>query len=339
MSTSRRGQRALAGASRLVRSGGARRVQHAQTASSHARIVEHDGIRWIDMRRPAGDEIAWLRQEFNFHPLALDDVTSRTQRPKLDVYDDYLFLVMHFPVLNKSTRVTTASEVDIFVGPDYVITAHDGVLRPLAGMFDEVDESADAREALMGRTTAHLLYFIVDRLVDYCFPIVDRLTERIESIEDVIFDASSLRTVQEISIVRRDLIALRRIMKPQLAIISQLEHRDLPVTRGDIEVEVYFGDIADHLAKIWDSLDDLKEVIEGLSDTFDSLASHRLNEVIKALTVISVIVLPLTLITGVFGMNVPLPYEHSRYALIIISVLMLSMAAGMVVAFRARRWI
>jgi magnesium transporter len=139
--------------------------------------------------------------------------------------------------------------------------------------------------------------------------------------------------------VRRDLISLRRIIKPQVAVVSQLAHRDLPMLRDDIDTDVYFGDIADQLAKIWDSLDDLKEVLEGLSDTFDSLASHRLNEVIKALTVISVIILPLTLITSVFGMNVPLPYEHSSYALIIITTIMLAITGGMVLAFRLRRWI
>lgn len=307
--------------------------------ASRLQVVLHDGLRWIDIRKPGGREIEFLRDEFDFHELVLDDVTSRTQRPKLDLDDDYAFLVMHFPVHDKRTRVTHASEVDFFVGPDYVITAHDGVLRPLVGMFEQASKSEDAREAMMGRSPLHLLYYLIDQLVDYCFPILNRLTERIEAIEDAIFDSSGLKTVQEISVVRRDLIALRRIIKPQLAIISQLEHRGLPVVRSDIEADVYFGDIADHLAKIWDSLDDLKEVLDGLSDTFDSLASHRLNEVIKALTVISVIMLPLTLITSIFGMNVPLPYAHSHNALIIISAVMLAIAAGMILAFRARRWI
>ncbi len=340
MATEKRRHLPIAGATRLVRSGSGRAQRpDSPGVASRLQIVVHGGLRWIDIRKPGEQDIEFLRSEFGFHELVLDDVTSRTQRPKIDVDDDYAFLVMHFPAHNKQTRVTTASEVDFFVGRDYVITAHDGVLRPLVGMFEQASKSEEARDAMMGRSSLHLLYYVIDRLVDYCFPIVNRLTERIEAIEDAIFDSSSLRTVQEISIVRRDLIALRRIMKPQLAIISQLEHRGLPVVRSDIETDVYFGDIADHLAKIWDSLDDLKEVLDGLSDTFDSLASHRLNEVIKALTVISVIILPLTLITSVFGMNVPLPYEHSRYALIIISAIMLGITASMVLVFRVRRWI
>ncbi len=340
MATEKRRHRPIASAGRLVRPGNGR-SRRAETpgVASRLQVVIHNGLRWIDIRKPGVQEIEYLRSEFDFHELVLDDVTSRTQRPKLDIDDDYAFLVMHFPVHNKQTRVTHASEVDFFVGRDFVITAHDGVLRPLAGMFEQASKSEDAREAMMGQSSLHLLYYVIDQLVDYCFPILNRLTERIEAIEDAIFDSSGLRTVQEISVVRRDLIALRRIMKPQLAIISQLEHRGLPVVRSDIEADVYFGDIADHLAKIWDSLEDLKEVLDGLSDTFDSLSSHRLNEVIKALTVISVIILPLTLITSVFGMNVPLPYEHSPYALLIISAIMLAIMAGMIAVFRIRRWI
>jgi magnesium transporter len=182
-----------------------------------------------------------------------------------------------------------------------------------------------------------LLYYIVDRLVDYCIPIIDRMSERIEHIEDIIFESSGLAVVQEISIVRRDLIALRRIIKPQISVVSQLEHRDLPFVRG--EIDVYFGDISDHLAKIWDSLEDEKEVLEGLSSTFDSLASHRLNGIIKTLTIISVIILPLTLITGIFGMNVPLPYESSELALFAICAVMITTIVGMLLLFRVRKWL
>lgn len=339
MTVSKRRHVPIAAASRLIRPSSRGSRPEQTNVSSRLQVVVHNRLRWIDIRKPGAQEIQYLRDEFDFHELVLEDVTSRTQRPKLDIDDDYVFIVMHFPVHNKKTRVTSASEVDLFVGDDYVITAHDGVLRPLVGMFEQAAKSQDAREAMMGDSPAHLVYFVIDRLVEYCFPIVNRLEDRIDAIEDAIFDSSSLRTVQEISVVRRDLISLRRIIKPQVAVVSQLAHRDLPMLRDDIDTDVYFGDIADQLAKIWDSLDDLKEVLEGLSDTFDSLASHRLNEVIKALTVISVIILPLTLITSVFGMNVPLPYEHSSYALIIITTIMLAITGGMVLAFRLRRWI
>ncbi len=334
-----RGLRTLPGAGRLSRSGGHRRrpIIEQPVAQTHYRLVEYAGMRWYDIQRPTSADLDYLRDEFAVHPLLIDDIVSRSQRPKLDIYDDYLFLVMHFPVHLKQTRTTIASEVDIVIGPDYVVTTHDGNLKPLMRVFDSAIESEETRQALMSQTTAHLLYYVIDRLVDYCFPIVGRLTERIEEIEDAIFSRSDLRLVQEISIVRRDLIAMRRIIKPQLPVISQLEHRAIPLVHSDIDV--YFGDIADHLAKLWDSLEDLKEVLEGLSDTFDSLATHRLNGVIKTLTVISVLILPLTFITGIFGMNVPIPYESSKYALLIISAVLFVITLVMLAAFRRRGWI
>ena len=339
MATTGRQRRTIPVAGRLVRSGSNTR-QHAVDQSGrelHVRVVEHNGLRWYDIRRPSSVDIEYLQSEFAFHPLALEDVVSRLQRPKLDIYDEYIFVVMQFPVHNKATRVTNASEVDFFVGPDYIVTAHDGSLRPIVRVFDDALESEETREALMSKTAAHLFYYVIDRLVDYCFPIILRVGENVERIEDVIFSDSNLRTVQEISVVRRDLITLRRIIKPQLAIVAQLEHRDLPMLGDDIEV--YFGDIADHLAKIWDSLEDLQDVLEGLSATFDSLATHRLNEVIKTLTVISVIMLPLTLITGIFGMNVPIPLETRGWSLIIIVSIMALVATAMLATFRLRRWI
>jgi magnesium transporter len=338
MATPGRQRRTIPVASRLTRTSSSRqRVTEQPRSETRVRVVEHGGLRWYDVRRPSSADIEFLRDEFAFHPLSLEDVISRLQRPKLDVYDGYLFVVMQFPVHHKVARVTLASEVDFFLGPDFVVTAHDGSLRPIVRMFDDALESEEARAGLMSQTSAHLFYAVIDRLVDYCFPIILKVSENVERIEDVIFSTSSLRTVQEISFVRRDLITLRRIIKPQLAIVAQLEHRDLPMLGDDIEV--YFGDIADHLAKIWDSLEDLQDVLEGLSATFDSLSTHRLNEVIKTLTVISVIMLPLTLITGIFGMNVPIPFEHTGYATLVIILAMALVATTMLALFRLRRWI
>ncbi|MEX1157719.1 MAG: magnesium transporter CorA family protein, partial [Thermomicrobiales bacterium] len=237
-STPGRTLRTLPGAGRLSRSGGTRTrtIIEPPPVETHYRLVEHNGMRWYDIQRPTSADLELMDEEFSFHPLLLDDITSRSQRPKLDIYDDYLFIVMHFPVHLKETRTTIASEVDIVVGPDYVVTTHDGNLKPLMRVFESAIESAETRQALMSQTTAHLLYYVIDRLVDYCFPVVGRLTERIEEIEDAIFSRSDLRLVQEISVVRRDLIAMRRIIKPQLTVIAQLEHREIPLIQSDIDV-------------------------------------------------------------------------------------------------------
>lgn len=304
---------------------------------ANVRMIELEGKRWIDIREPTSANIDHLRDEFGFHPLLLEDIMSRIQRPKIDIYDDYLFIVMQFPVHNKETRINVASEIDMVVGNDFFITLHDGQLKPLVNMVDAIFANPDTSNRLLARTPGHFLYEVVDRLADYTIPIVPKLAERIDHLEEKIFERPRLETIQEISLVRRDIISLRRIIKPQMAVVSQLEHRDLPFVSRDIDA--YWGDISDHLGRTWDSLEDFHQVLESLSDTYNSLTSHRLNDVIKALTMISVIVLPMTLVTGIFGMNVPLPLEDSPWALLAITLAIGGLGALMLIVFRLRRWI
>lgn len=300
-------------------------------------IARHGKMTWVNVERPTKDEIEWLRQNFTFHPVHLDDCLSKVQRPKIDEQEDYLFIVLHFPVFNKMARVTVASEVDIFVGADYFVTIHSGDLKPLRRTFQECLSSPERRQGLMGRSTGYLLYQVVDRLVDYCFPILNKIDANIEAVEDTIFEEDVRQTVQDISEIRRDIINFRRIIKPQIAVIASLEHKKMPFLQEDLEA--YFGVIGDHVARIWDILEEFKEVIEGLADTNDSLTSYRLNEVIKILTTISVIILPMTLVTGIYGMNIVLPVQEDPLAFAIIMGIMASIAVGMLFYFRRRKWI
>ncbi len=300
-------------------------------------ILRHGKITWVNVERPTRDEIEWLRQNYPFHPLHLDDCLSKIQRPKIDEEDQYLFIVLHFPVFNKMARVTVASEVDVFVGPDYFVTSHAGDLKPLRRLFQECQGNPARRQELMGRSTGYLLYQVVDRLVDYCFPILNKIDANIEAVEDTIFEEDVRQTVRDISVIRRDIINFRRIIKPQIPVIASLEHKQTPFLQEDLEA--YFGDIADHVAKIWDILEDYKEVIEGLADTNDSLTSHRLNEIIKILTTISVVILPMTLVTGIYGMNILLPVQEDPMAFALVMGVMLVIAVGMLAYFRRRGWV
>jgi magnesium transporter len=308
----------------------------AQRALS-IRSVSHAGLTWIDIVHPGEAEIEWLGRTFGFHPLHLDDTISKLQRPKIDDADDYTFIVLHFPVYSKLVRITTSSEVDIFVGANYIITAHNGALKPLTRFFKQCQEDLAARTAAMSRSSGYLLYLIIDKLVDYCFPILNKLDGNIEHVEDQIFEERVRQTVYEISIIRRDIIAFRRIVKPVIPVISNLERKQRPFLKEDMEE--YFGDIVDHLNKIWDTLEDYKEVIEGLSDTLTSLTNNRINEIIKVLTIISVILLPLTLISGVYGMNINLPGQGHPYAFEIVLACMVVVIVGMLAFFRWRKWI
>jgi magnesium transporter len=299
--------------------------------------VTHGDITWVNLVHPGEEEIEWLRKTYGFHPLHLDDTLSKIQRPKIDDEDTYTFIVMHFPVYSKLVGVTTSSEIDIFVGANFIVTAHAGNLKPLTRLFKQCVEESGARDKVMGRSTGYLLYVIVDRLVDYCFPILNKIDLNIERVEDDIFEEKVRQTIQQISVIRRDVISFRRIVKPLMPVMNSLERKNRPFLNEDMED--YFGDVADHLGKIWDTLEDYKEVIESLSDTMSALTNNRINEIIKVLTIISVILLPLTLISGIYGMNIDLPVANHPLAFEILIGSMILVVVSMLAFFRWRKWI
>lgn len=307
-------------------------------------VIEHGGVRWINVERPTAATIAYLRANFPFHELNLEDVLETLQRPKLDEDDDYLYLALQFPVHIKATRTTTASEVDVFIGRDYVITLHDARIAPLGRFFDEVERSPELQAKVLGQGAERLLYYILDRLIDYCVPIARRISQKIEQIDEMMFEPDARRTIEEIATVRRDVIATRRIIKPQVQIMNVLDRRVRAFfsQRDEEEIEAYYGDLVDGIAKIADLLEDAKEVIDSLSATADSLTSHRLNQVIKLLTILSVILLPLNLISSLYGMNVHLPGADNGENPVTFWILIAAMAAvviGMAAFFRWRRWL
>lgn len=295
------------------------------------------GTTWVNVENASLQDLERLRQTFGFHPLALEDVLSRNERPKVDEYEDTLFLVLQFPVFQKEQGLSVPSELHVFLGTNYLVTAHDASLRPLVDLFRECGRDEAARRRTLEAGPGWLLYTILDRLVDHLFLILDRVGARIRGIEEGLFTQNIRSMVEEISLVRRDLIALRSIVKPQIALITNLERGDHPLIRRDLRP--YFGDIADGFHRAWDILEDYREVMDNLSETADSLTSYRINEVMRVLTVISVIMLPLTVLAGIYGMNVPLPLAHSPVSFILILVLMVLIAAGMLFYFRRRGWV
>jgi magnesium transporter len=297
-----------------------------------------EDLTWVNIERPTEREIEYLAQNYSFHPLDLDDCLSRIQRPKIDEYKDYLFLVLHFPVFNIEARVTTPSQVSVFIGANYLVTLHEGGLKPLVKLFRECQIDEESREENFNLGSGHLLYRIVDRLVDYCLPILNKIGDNIERVEDNIFSEGVRGTVREISVLRRDIISFRRIIWPMRAVIGSLEPKVRRYTTKDLDV--YFGDMVDHVDKIWDALDEYKEVIEGLNSTHDSLATNRTNEVVRTLTVIATVLLPITVVASIFGMNIPLgPFEASGYSFLVVLLIMLIIIGGMLYFFRRKHLI
>jgi len=283
-------------------------------------------LTWVDIAPPTEKETEYLAQNYPFHPLDLDDTLSRKQRPKIDEYKDYLFFVFHFPIYRKEEQVLTSSQVSVFIGPTYLITLHKGELKPLVKLFKECQIDEESRQEYLSQGPGFLLYRILDRLVDYCLPILDKVGDGIEEVEDVIFSNRKRGAVREISRLRRDVIAFRRIIWPMRAVIGRLEPKIRRFAKSDLAV--YFGDMVDHLDKIWDGLDEYKEIIEGLNDTHDSLATNRTNEVVRILTIIATVMLPVTVVASIYGMNISLPFMNSDYALLYVFLIMLVVIGG-----------
>ena len=298
----------------------------------------HDSITWLDLVHPDSSDIAALHARFPFiHPLNLEDISSPVERPKLDEDADYLFLVMHFPLWDSRNQFSRAAEVDFFIGRDFVVTVHNGALKPLTQMAAACEAEAGAREKLLGRGAAHAFHTLVDALVDYIFPILAKVDGRVHGMEDALFESNGKRVIQEIALLRRDIISLRRIIRGQIPILRQLETFDHPILHEDMDE--YFGDIADHLLKQRDIIDENYEVINSFAETADTLASYRINEVMRILTVISVIMLPLTLISSIYGMNIALPFAADPNAFIMAAGIMILIALVMLVYFRRRHWL
>ncbi len=304
-----------------------------------SRALTYNAITWTNVAKATANDIEQLHQQFPFfHPLDLEDCLSAIERPKIDEYDNYLFIVMHFPVFNKATRRLGRTEVDIFVGRGFLVTVSDGTLKPLAEDFDNSEIDEGLRSQFMGRGSYYLLYMLIDDLVDYCFPILDKQNHNVLDIEERIFDVNARAMVREISILRRNLLNFRSTIKPQMKIITSLERKDWEFLRGDLEV--YWGDVSDHAVQIWERLEDLWEVVEGLSTTLESLTSQRINEVMKILTIFSVIMLPLSVISGIYGMNLrQLPLASHPLSFVIIIGIMASIVVGMLAYFSRKGWL
>jgi magnesium transporter len=306
-------------------------------AAADPEIIESSGLRWIHIEEPRLAHREWLEKHFDFHPLDFEDVYSRNQRPKLDSYDDYIFIVLQFPIFEKSTGRLLSAELDLFIGPDYLITLPDTPLPPLSAMFERLKTRDDLREQNFSKGSGYLLYKIVDTNVDSSFPMLRKMGNKLDRLEDDIFEGRSSEIVRDISNAKQEIINFRKIVRPQRAVLRDLERTKQRYLAE--ELEIYFDDISDAAERIWDTLENYKEVVEALESTNESVISHRLNDSFRILTAASVILLPLTLIASIYGMNVPVPGESEPYSFWLVVGVMALMLTGLIIVFRRRGWL
>ena len=314
-------------------------VARPRLAELHA-----DGLTWIHLERPTQAEAQQLAERFGWHPLDIEDVMSRRERPKVDVYSEgeaqgYLFAVLHFPVYNTSVGRLDAGELDVFVGPDYLVTLPTADLKPVTRLFERCTENETLRHSLFSRGSGRLLYEVLDDLYDYCFPILDKIGGKLRQIDEEIDEVTprAKERVRDIHKVKQEIISYRKIVRPQRPTLRQLERqveRFLPE-----ELELYFDDIVDANERIWDYLDNYKEVVEALEDTNESLISHQQNDILYVLTIFSVVMLPLTFLTGFFGMNVRFPGFDTWEGFLATVGIMLLVLVSMLGFFRYKRWL
>ena len=315
------------------------RVAAEVVSPREARLAElsADGLTWVHLNAPLPEEAQQLAERFGWHPLDLEDVLSKRQRPKIDEYPEYIFGVLHFPAYDKAVQRLNAAELDVFIGPDFLITLPTVELLPVTRLFRRAYEDTELRHTLFSKGSGYLLYHVLDDLFDYCFPILDKIGHKLDSIEDDMFEGQAEEVVRDLSNVKQEIISYRKIIKPERSTLRVLESRVQRFLPEDLEL--YFDDIVDAAERIWDLLDNYKEVVEALEQTNESVISHRQNDILRILTVFSVVLLPLTLISGIFGMNVHFPGFDTPEAFWVIAGVMIGLAIGLLGFFRYKRWL
>lgn len=305
------------------------------------RQIKTTNVHWIHIDKPGENEIQYLRDNFPFHPLDLQDCVNIAQRPKVDEYDRYLFLILIFPHYSRAERIIVAAEIDFFIAPEYLITVSDGKHELLDAFFNDCLKSEVMRERYMQTSPPHLLYEILHRLQNGIFPMLDHVSEDIGTIETQIFSGSEKKMVRDILLVKRNIVNFRRIVNAHKSTMKKLiTIRRENVFKLSSGLTLYYDSLVDRSKDIWETLEIHKETINAFQEANDSFISFKLNDAMRILTAISVSILPATLMASIFGMNTvaSMPVVDNPYGFWILIVIMASIVFGLIRFFRRKGW-
>lgn len=299
-------------------------------------LKDEKAVIWVDMSEPTAEDESVLLNVFNFHPLTVEDCRENRHYPKIEEFSGYVYFIVHGVRADTSSDRFNTIELDGFLGPNYVITYHHDEFRSI----NAVKQLLRTSPVVCRRGASYLLHQILDRIVDYYSPVLDDFDNRIDELEAKIFEgrSSNNEMLSDIMNIKRSVLRLRRISVKQLDVL-------LRISRGEFEVISqsllpFYRDIYDHLVRVTDLAESYRDLISGLLDAHLSVVSNRLNEVMKVLTIFSAIMLPLTFIVGVYGMNFEhMPELKSRYGYFVVWGLMITVAVGMLIFFRKRGWL
>ena len=290
---------------------------------------------WVDLSAPTPEEGRLLTDVFHFHPLAVEDALSAIHHPKIEPYGSYLYLILHGIDFQEEEHWFATRDVDFFLGPNYLVTVHDGSSRSIAG----IKNVCDKHDLVLAEGPAALLHRIIDSMVDNYRPEIEALEKHMNGLEDLAILGYKPDLVRDILALKRDLASLRRVVIPQRDAVGRLARREFPAITD--EMAYRFRDVYDHLVRLSDEATLLQDRVTGILEAHLSTISNRLNMVVKVLTVMSTIFLPLTVLTGMWGMNVPLPTfpGGERMQFWWVTACMAAISGFMLAMFRRNGWL
>lgn len=301
-------------------------------------ILQGPGITWIDIQDPQKEDVEYLQKEFSFHPLALDQLIPPSWSTKVEAFPSHLLLILFFPSYNKERRESRPRELDIIVTKDVLVTSHYNSIVPLKEVFHQCNLYKEEREKWMAQGTGYLLHHVLHALWEDCSAKVNRIDQKLTRIEESMFQGKEREMLKEISIVKADIIDFWKIVRPQKGVFTSL--RDMSGEFFGPQLTPYFSHMRNHWARVASSLLAHKDTVEAFEDTNNALLSHKTNEIMKVLTVFSVVVLPLAILSQVFGMNTSsLPLQDDPRGFWIITA---AMTLGMItffIYFKRKRWL
>lgn len=300
--------------------------------------VKAENFIWTHITNPNPGSIEYLRQNYNFHPLDLEDCLGPTLHAKLDEYENYIFIVINFPIFDRATRVISLSELDIFIGKDFIITLNDKKLEPITKIFESCQRNENERSKYLNDDTTFLLYHLLNELQKYCFPILNHISQDMQNIENQIFNHQERRMVREILTIKRNIVNFRKSVQSHKSVIKKLEKMSYKDFLKD-DLHIYFNDILEQAKEIWEMLENQKENIEALHNTNESLISFKLNSIMKTLTIISVTLMPLTLVSSTFGMNYIIPFQKEPWGFFFAIGLMFIFTIIIIAIFKNKKWL
>jgi magnesium transporter len=290
---------------------------------------------WVDLSDPTPDETRLLSDVFHFHELSIEDAVSEIHHPKVESYGEYLYVILHGIDFREAEHCFRTQDVDFFLGDQFLVTVHPGISRTI----DEMRLVCARNSRALGEGPAALLHRIVDAMVDHYRPEVDRLEERLDALETEIFAHPNGRLAKEILKFKADVSSLRRVVLPQRDVVGRLARREFSIISESLAYR--FRDVHDHLVRLVDEAMFFQDRVTSLLDAHLSQVSNQLNGVMKVLTIIATLFMPLTVLTGMYGMNVPLPHlpggDGAQFWWI--AGMMVSLSIVMLAFFRSRRWI